>query len=93
LSDPAAGISTLNGMSVEGSTPLSHNSIEDNEKAAVAISDVNDSFRINLSFTIVKRYKLNLFHKTINTKARFVNDLCNIRVDRSKSLQLAFFYF
>lgn len=35
---------------------------------------------------------LNLFHKTINTKARFVNDLCNIRVDRSKSLQLAFFY-
>ena len=35
---------------------------------------------------------LNLFHKTMNTRARFVNDLCNIRVDRSKSLQLAFFY-
>ena len=26
-------------------------------------------------------------------KARIVNDLCNIRVDRSKSLQLAFFYY
>ena len=26
-------------------------------------------------------------------KARFVSDLCNIRFDRSKSLQLAFFYY
>ena len=39
MSDPAAGISTLNGASLEGSAPLSHNS---NGKAAVAISDVND---------------------------------------------------
>ncbi len=31
-------------MSLEGSTPLSHNSIEDNGKAAVAISDVNDNW-------------------------------------------------
>lgn len=29
-------------MSVEGSTPLSHNFIDNNEKAAVAISDVTD---------------------------------------------------
>ena len=33
-------------MSVEGSTPLSHNSIEDNGKAAVAISDVTDNLNI-----------------------------------------------
>ncbi|MBQ5847669.1 MAG: hypothetical protein IIW49_01975, partial [Treponema sp.] len=30
-------------VSLEGSTPLSHNSIENNEKAAVAISDVSDT--------------------------------------------------
>jgi hypothetical protein len=30
-------------VSLEGSTPLSHNSIENNEKATVAISDVNDT--------------------------------------------------
>ncbi len=34
-------------MSLEGSTPLSHNSIENNEKAAAAISDVTDSLNIN----------------------------------------------
>ena len=34
-------------MSVEGSSPLSHNSIENNEKAAAAISDVTDSLNIN----------------------------------------------
>ncbi len=39
LSDPAAGISTLNGASLEGSAPLSQNP-EGN--TAAAISDVND---------------------------------------------------
>ena len=34
-------------MSLEGSTPLSHNSIDNNEKAAVAISDVNDNSNIS----------------------------------------------
>ena len=39
LSDSAAGISTLNGASLEGSAPLSQNP-EGN--TAAAISDVND---------------------------------------------------
>ena len=47
LSDPAAGFSTLNDMSVEGSTPLSHTFIDNNEKAAVAISDVTDYLNIS----------------------------------------------
>ena len=47
LSDPAAGISTLNDMSVESSTPLSHTFIDNNEKAAVAISDVTDYLNIS----------------------------------------------
>lgn len=52
LSDPAAGISTLNGMPVEGSTPLSHNFIDNNEKAAVAISDVTGTLTISLKLII-----------------------------------------
>ena len=42
-------------MSLEGSTPLSHNSIDNNEKAAVAISDVNDIIRLARQLIKVNR--------------------------------------
>ena len=52
-------------MSVEGSTPLSHNFIDNNEKAAVAISDVTDYLiyhgnmyvSLNLKFKKAKHFK------------------------------------
>jgi len=58
LSDPAAGIFTLNGMPVEGSTPLSYNFIDNNEKAAVAISDVTDI--LTITFLLVFYIKLKI---------------------------------
>jgi len=58
LSGSAAGISTLNGMSVEGSTPLSHNFIDNNEKAAAAISDVTDI--LTITFLLVFYIKLKI---------------------------------
>lgn len=52
-------------MSLEDSAPLSHNSIENNEKAAVAISDVNDTF---LFYAEVRKLSLNRWFKLNVTK-------------------------
>ena len=58
-------------VSLEGSTPLSHNSIENNEKAAAAISDVNDIF---LFYAEVTKVSLNLWFKLTVTKLNFLTN-------------------
>ena len=58
-------------MSLEGNSPLSHNSIENNEKAAVAISDVNDIF---LFYAEVTKVSLNWWFKLTVTKLNFLTN-------------------
>ena len=55
-------------VSLEGNSPLSQNPIENNEKAAVAISDVNDIF---LFYAEVTKLSLNLWFKLTVTKLIF----------------------
>ena len=53
-------------LSVEGSAPLSHNSIDNNEKAAAAISDVTDKEAAETIAAVSAQYGYALEHLSIS---------------------------